>query len=174
MLLLVPFSAGLTLPNQLFKPAREPELHQFLQQQPAASLVVSLDKEADNIPTFSQRSTLVAQEYAFPYHWGYYTQFRQRVLALSAAQYSSDPQQLRQFIGQFGADFWLLDKQSFTPEYVTENRLLREFSQTDRVLQGLENPELVLPNLIASCTALETDSRVLLDAHCIAQQSQLQ
>ncbi|NJN02762.1 MAG: hypothetical protein HC816_09995 [Leptolyngbyaceae cyanobacterium RM1_1_2] len=34
LLLLVPFSAGLTLPNQLFKPAREPELHQFCSSSP--------------------------------------------------------------------------------------------------------------------------------------------
>ncbi|NEQ33144.1 MAG: hypothetical protein F6K04_19460 [Leptolyngbya sp. SIO4C5] len=173
LLLAAPFSPELTVVNQLFKPAREPVLHQFLQQQPVDSLVVSLDKEAENIPTFAQRSVLVAREYAFPYHWGYYTQFRQRVQTLAAAQYSADLQQVRQFIQQFGADFWLLDKQSFTPDYVTDNRLLREFQLVDTVLMALKNPEaLVLPKLIRPCTTLETESRVLLDASCVSQQIQ--
>ncbi|MFE4108054.1 hypothetical protein [Almyronema epifaneia] len=170
LLLVAPFLPQLTLANQLFKPAREPALHQFLRQQPIASLVVSLDKEAENIPTFSQRSTLVAREYAFPYHWGYYTQFRQRVLALTAAQYSNQPEQISQFIQQFAADFWLLDKQSFTSEYVIKNRLLREFQATEMVLQALENPEtLVLPKLIERCTVLDMNSRVLLAASCVDQ-----
>ena len=53
-------------------------------------MIASLAGEADNLPTFSQRSILAAREYAIPWHFGYYSKFRQRTTELIQAHYSQN------------------------------------------------------------------------------------
>lgn len=86
--------------------------------QPQDIRIASLAEEANNIPTFAQRSILVGREYAIPYHWGYYRQFRQRTLHLIRAQYSGDWATLQNFARKYGVDFWLLEKSAFALEYL--------------------------------------------------------
>ncbi|MDR9403122.1 MAG: hypothetical protein RI580_06755, partial [Halothece sp. Uz-M2-17] len=76
-------------PTTAYREGNTPELYQFLQDEPVDSLVASLAAEANFLPTFAQRSILVGSEYAIPYHWGYYQQFRQRTLDLISAQYTT-------------------------------------------------------------------------------------
>ncbi|MFP3344846.1 hypothetical protein R0J87_20425, partial [Halomonas sp. SIMBA_159] len=88
---------------------------------PVDSLVASLAAEANFLPTFAQRSILVGSEYAIPYHWGYYQQFRQRTLDLISAQYTTNPDLLANFINDYQITFWLFDQSAFNVEYLAKN-----------------------------------------------------
>lgn len=93
----------------------------------ATSLIASLAEEANNLPTFAQRSILVGREYAIPYQLGYYRQFRQRTLELINAQYSPNLTAAKNLIHKYKIDFWLLDKAAFTPEYIANNSWLKQY-----------------------------------------------
>ena len=101
-------------------------LYQFFQQQPKDIMIASLVPEADNLPTFSQRSILVSKEYAIPYHMGYYRPFRQRVIDLITAQYSTEIEVVKKFIRQYNITFWLWDEAIFLPDYVHDNNWIRQ------------------------------------------------
>ena len=101
-----------------YKVGRATDLYDFFREQPDDILIASLEEEANLLPTFAQRSILLGREYAIPYQVGYYTQFRQRVIDLIVAQYSSDLIDVKSFIQKYGVDFWMVHRGSFTPEYV--------------------------------------------------------
>lgn len=149
---------------------KHPALYQFFQQQPPNVLIASLADEANNLPTFSQRSILVGSEYAVPYHWGYYRQFRQRTLDLIQAQYSQDLAEVQQFIQKYNIDFWLIEQNAFTPEYLTSDRWLRQFQPSvTNALQHIHQKNLALSNL-HQCTAAQIDNFIVLQAQCIKAQ----
>ena len=99
-----------------------PQLYKFFQQQPKDTLIASLAGEADNLPTFSQRSVLVAREYAIPWHFGYYSKFRQLTTELIQATYSPNLADTKNLIQKYGIDFWLLEPETFSPEYIKKNK----------------------------------------------------
>lgn len=105
-------------PTTKYKVGSAPQLYKFLRNQPMDTLVASLSLEADNIPSFAQRSVLVAREYAIPYHWGYYGEFRERAIALIQAQYTPDLDALKAFINKYGIDFWVLDRRAYEEAYL--------------------------------------------------------
>lgn len=171
VLIVLPFSPKLSIANQLYVTGRATELYQFLQQQPHSTLVASIDAEANNLPTFARRSVVAAREYALPYHWGYFSQFQRRTLAMIEAQYSAELAPVQRFNAELGVDFWLLHRQSFQPAYVNNNRLLKEFTATESVLETLAADSApALADLTASCTRLTTEHYWLLDANCINAQ----
>ncbi|WP_210404671.1 hypothetical protein [Chroococcidiopsis sp. TS-821] len=150
-----------------------PILYQFFQQQPTNILIASLANEANNLPTFAQRSILVGSEYAIPYHWGYYHQFRQRTLDLIQAQYSQDLTDVQQFIQKYNINFWLLEKNAFTPEYVTSDRWIRQFQPlTTNIIQGLHQQAPALSKVTTQCTVFEVDNFIVLQAQCIQTKSE--
>ena len=110
-----------------YKVGSYPELYRFFQQQPKDIVIASLAKEADNLPTFTKRSTLVSREYAIPYHLGYYTPFSLKVRDLITAQYSNNLQTVQQFIRKYNVSYWLIETDSFTPEYVIKNRWFKQY-----------------------------------------------
>ena len=69
-------------PNTQYRVGTATTLYEFFQKQPKDIMIASLSLEADNLPTFAQRSVLVSREYAIPYHMGFYRPFRQRVIDL--------------------------------------------------------------------------------------------
>ena len=148
-----------------------PGLYQFLQQQPQDSLVASLAGEANNIPVFAQRSTLVGSEYALPFHTKYYAQFRQRAIDLINAQYSQDLNQVIGFMRKYGVKFWLLERTAFKPEYIADNKWIKQYQPAANTaiakLQHLGVP--VLSKLMKSCAVFETESLALLKAECIEE-----
>ncbi|MBE9191254.1 hypothetical protein IQ230_13000 [Gloeocapsopsis crepidinum LEGE 06123] len=149
-----------------------PSLYQFFQQQPANSLIASLADEANNLPSFAQRSILVGSEYAIPYHWGYYSQFRQRTLDLIQAQYSQDLTDVQKFVRQYSIDFWLLEKNAFTPEYIASDRWIQQFQPlATNTIQQLQQTVPALSNISVQCTIFEVDRFVVLQAQCIQKQS---
>ncbi|MGB3492378.1 MAG: hypothetical protein WBA57_06605 [Elainellaceae cyanobacterium] len=147
------------------------ELYELLQAQPADTLIASLSDEADNLPSFTQRSVLAASEYAIPYHQGYYSEFRQRVSDLIRAQYSPDPAELAEVIERYGIDVWLLDRRAFEPKYVRDRPWIQPYDQEVSaalaVLNGEEQPVLAIAP--RRCTLLRKQGLILLDAVCVVE-----
>lgn len=147
-----------------------PQLYEYLAQQPSDIRIASLALEANNIPTFAQRSILVGSEYALPYHQGYYREIKQRAKDLIQAQYSPDLKQVQNFIEKYGIDFWLLDSQGLTLEYVTKNHRLRQLNNTAAAVVKMQMENGVIPSLLnaqKSCQVLDIPGLVLLEAKCI-------
>lgn len=149
-----------------------PSLYQFFQQQPQNILIASLADEANNLPSFAQRSILVGSEYAIPYHWGYYSQFRQRTLDLIQAQYSQAINDVQNFIQKYNIDFWLLEKNAFNPEYITGDRWIQQFQPlVTNISQQLHEKTPALSHIMTQCSVFEDDKFIVLAAKCIQNQS---
>jgi hypothetical protein len=146
-----------------------PELYGFLQQQPTDSLVASLAPEADNIGTFSARSVLVSREHSRPYDLGYYGQFRQRVVDLIEAQYSSDLTQVQDVTLQYQIDFWLLDANTFNLDFLAQDNWLQQFQpHMQQAIDQLQTgPPPALIKVPDSCTAFSSNDIKLLQASCL-------
>ena len=145
------------------------ELYQFLQQQPKDILIASLSQEANFIPSLAKRSILVAEEYSIPYHWDYYQQIRQRAKDLISASYSFEPEEVIAFIDHYEIDFWLVDNDSFTSQYLTNNLWLNQFrSETQQAITNLEqNKRSLLETKSDRCSVFKTKKLNLLDAQCL-------
>jgi hypothetical protein len=104
-----------------------PSLYRLLATYPPTTRIATLSGEGSNIPTFAGKSVLVGAEYAIPYHWGYYREFRSRVEALLLAQYSPDPAVLAAVIDRYRPTHWLLDPGAFDRDYLEENDWLRQY-----------------------------------------------
>ncbi len=151
-----------------------PELYKFLQEQPKDILIASLADEANNLPTFAQRSIFVGSEYAIPYHRGYYRRFRQRTFKLIEAQYSQDLTDVQQFIQKYGIDFWLLDANAFTPEYVASDRWLQQYQPlATKVITQMQQGYTPVLSKLTDCAVLTTKGLVVLQAECIQAKSKL-
>ena len=169
-LLLYPTYAVQSRPYRLgYENGDFPQLYQFLQQQPKDIMVASISDEGDFIPSLAQRSILVSREYSIPYHWDFYQPLRQKTQALVKAQYSQDRTEVKRFIEQYSIDFWLLDKDAFTPEYLLDNSWLKPFKlPIERAKSALKlgnKPVLAIKS--DRCSVLETDKFYLLDAKCL-------
>ena len=147
-----------------------PLLYEFFAIQPKDTLIASLAEEANNLPTFSQRSILVGSEYLLPYHQKYYAQMQQRTEDLIQAQYSSNPEDIEHFIQTYDINFWMLEKDALTLEFVENNQKLQQLhpqtiSQVQDNLKQGKTP--FISNIIESCTVLEVQNFTILDAPCI-------
>jgi hypothetical protein len=167
------YPSFLLVPKNWYVYGDEPQLYDFLTRQPKDSLTASLVHEASNLPSFTQRSVLVAPEFAIPYELGYYNQFRSRAIDLIDAQYSENLETITTFINKYGVDFWLLERDSFSPDYIRRNSWLKPFQPaTEEALQKLEQGSVpVLTNLKEQCTVFENEKLLLLEAKCILQSS---
>jgi hypothetical protein len=146
-----------------------PKLYQFFQQQPKDIVIASLTKEADNLPIFTRRSILVSREYAIPYHLGYYNRFSAKVRDLITAQYSNNLQTVKQFIQQYNITFWLIEEDSFTTKYLTENSWLKQYQlEYRKAIANLENN--FIPIVAASqdtCQVLTTEQFKVIETKCL-------
>ena len=169
-LVLAPSYAVRAYPYRLgYVRGEAPSLYAFLRQQPKDTLVASLTKEADFIPSLAQRSVVVAEEYAIPYHTGYYGPFKQRTSALLDAQYSENLAQVQDFIQRYGVDIWLLEKDTFTPEYVAQRPWLMQFqpAATQAIARMQHGKTPTLSRLTSSCVVFADEQLLALDAQCI-------
>lgn len=147
-----------------------PDLYQFFQQQPKDILIASIAGEADNLPTFSQRSVLLAKEYAVPYQKGYYSRYLQRINDLIRAQYTTDKAVLQKFINQYGIDFWMLDYNALTLQYLQDYGWISVFDSTPEAMLTLKQGKIpVLAEAMTSCAVFQNGIVVVLDASCIAK-----
>ncbi|WP_414619176.1 hypothetical protein [Calothrix sp. CCY 0018] len=159
-----------------------PALYDFFQQQPKDILIASITEEVNYLPTFSQRSILIGREYAIPYHFGYYTKFRQRVVDLIQAQYSQNLADVKAFIQKYQVDFWLLESGAFTPQYIQTSSLLKQYYQsnlnqdklvkiTKDISQSLQQGNVpALSKTLPNCTVAKVKQYTVLDAKCIVNQ----
>lgn len=147
-----------------------PNLYEFFAQQPKDILIASLSEEINSVPTFSKRSILAGREYVLPYHMGYYREMRQRAIDLLTAQYSSDPQIVKNFINQYGVDFFVLDRDAFEVDYIDDSDWLEQFGTvTDAAIDRLERGEkLILQGSIRQCAVLRLRRLTVLQAECVA------
>ena len=151
-----------------------PGIYQFLQEQPKNILIASLVKEANNLPTFSQRSLFVGSEgYLLPYHQGYYKELTQRTVALIQAQYSADWKTVTDFVDKYGIDFWLLDESAFTPDYLAQDNWLRQYpKELAAVQQAIAKDSVpVLLTVFDKCTVVKNKTLRLLDTSCVKVMS---
>jgi hypothetical protein len=159
------------IPYTLYVQGKAPGLYQFLRQTPKSTLVASLEWEADNLPTFAQRSVLATPEYAIPYHLGYYRLFRQRVLDTIRAQYSPDLPVLQQVIKTYGVDYWLVHEDAFTPNFL-QNMWIRQYPQAVAAAQAdLQQGQPALQRHLALCTIWQGKGLHLVASQCLSELS---
>lgn len=146
-----------------------PSLHQFLRTQPPDSLVASLEKEADNIPALAGRSIYVgAKGYILPYHKGFYGEMVDRLSRLTAAQYSDRPETLKQFFQDSGITHWLINRNSFTEDYL-DARQFRQFNLGEDIRQELrQGKQPILLTVLETCSVWSQDDLILVTTDCIA------
>ncbi|MEQ9671472.1 hypothetical protein [Coleofasciculus sp. G2-EDA-02] len=161
-----------TFPWTAYIGGNVPTLYEFFQQQPKDSQIASLVEEANNLPTYAQRSILVGREYAIPYHWGYYRQFRQRMSDLIEAQYSPDLAIVQEFIKKYGIDFLLLPTTPLTAESIANDSWLMQYQPAaNQAIAKLEaGKQPVLASLRSDCAVWETQGLMVLEAECILQK----
>jgi ABC-type multidrug transport system fused ATPase/permease subunit len=148
-----------------------PELYQFFQQQPKDIVIASIAPEADNLPTFSQRSVVAAKEYAVPYQKGYYSRFQQRMEDLIRAQYTGDRTVLQNVINSYGIDFWMLDRTALTLQYVQDYGWIDEFDSTARAIDFLKQGKIpAIAAGMTSCAVFQNNTLVVLQADCIVKK----
>ena len=147
----------------------ETSLYEFLQQQPKDSVIASLTAETDNLPTFTRRSILVSREYAIPYHWGYYEPFRQRASDLIEAQYSDNLETVKNFITKYNITHWLIEQDSFTPDYIANNKWLRQHQPVaEQAIDNLHREKsLILDRARDECSVYKSDRYTVIDSQCI-------
>ncbi|GAB4349430.1 MAG: hypothetical protein Fur0042_16750 [Cyanophyceae cyanobacterium] len=175
LLLVILFAYPLSVsdfPLTGYRAGQDPNLYEFLQQQPKDTLTVSLSKIADNIPPFAARSVYFAPEYAIPYHRGYYQEIQRRARATIAAQYARDRVIVLNFLQTSGADYWLLDHNAFDPTYLDDG-FRRQFqpaaAEAQAFLEQGGTPWLMTQR--DRCTAIAAPTWHLLSAACLTSPS---
>ena len=160
-------------PETNYRVGKTPALYEFFQKQPKDILIASLAEEANNLPTFSQRSILTARKYAVPYQVGYYNEFRQRTSDLIRAQYSPQIKDVTDFIKKYEVYFWLLDRAAFTTEYLGNDEWIGQYQPTAKeAIQKLNQGAIpALSKVTNRCKVFEVDNLVVLQAKCIAAQN---
>ena len=159
-------------PNTGYVTGGNPALYQFLQASPKSSLTAYLGLDGSNLPMFGQRSTLTAQEYAVPFHLGYYRQIRQRMLELLEAQYSPDLVLAKRLIERYHVDYWLVDQAAFKPDYLRSYRWFRLFEpETGRAIAHINAGKLgAIAQIMPRCRLTTAGGVTILDGQCILKQ----
>ena len=172
ILAILPFFPPLATSQRLYRTGKATEIYEFLLSQPKDIIVASISEEADYLPIFAQRSTLVSLEYSIPYHTGYYNLLRQKTIDLIQAQYSTNWQTIRQFIQKYSIDYWLLDSQAFEKDYIQDQKLIRDVDQEKTIQTQLQQGKItVLSQTIKDCSVLQTEDHILLSANCIEKKA---
>ena len=175
MILIVIYPATLgRFPKANYVTGETPVLYEFFAALPSTIKITGIADELDNIPTFSGRSVYTTREYAIPYHWGYYKNFRQRIIKLLQALYSPDPKDLQKFNHENGIDFWLLDSTTFTVDYLAgrdrrANDWLKQYQpiQQESIEQLKRGDQPAMETLAPHCTVLNTGQYQVIDAPCL-------
>jgi hypothetical protein len=172
---LVPLVPPLIYVLQNWQIAQTPAIHQFLASQPKSALIASLADEADNVPAFALRPTLVGREFALAYHPDYYQELQERAIALLQLQYSPDPQALQPVIQKYGIDWIWVEDAAFQPEYLRMKDWLINSSfrpAVDEAIATLERGDTpAIAPLLDLCTAVRAGRSRLLDAECVSVQA---
>jgi hypothetical protein len=154
-------------PVAAYHRTRVVDLHAFLRQQPADTVVASLSALADDIPTFAARTVLVSPHYAVAHHRGYYDRLRERTLDTIAGQYTGDPARLVAVANRWSVDYWLLDDGWDRPAYL-DRAWLRQFQPAAGEARAfLERGGVPALATFSRCSVLDGAGYRLLDAACV-------
>ncbi|MGF1604378.1 MAG: hypothetical protein ACFCU8_20665 [Thermosynechococcaceae cyanobacterium] len=170
--LLVPAAPPVALALQVWIDGSTPQLYRYLAQQPKDTLVATFSAEGDNLGAFAQRSTLVGSEFALAFHPRYYGMIQARVQDLLTAQYSPDPSAVKRVIDQYGIDFFLVERDTFSPSYLLNQTWLMHSSMQPMVaktIEQLQNTEAkpILMRAIETCARQSTPAWALVETNCI-------
>jgi len=154
-------------PDHNYRTGENPSLYNFFAQQPKDIRIASLLREADNLPTFSQRSVVVVREFAIPYHVGYANQFRQRAMDLIRAQYTRDPAELQRVIDTYQITFWLIEPEVFKPRFLRQEWVRQYPTATKPAIRNLNRGVPVLQQRAEGCTVFRAKNLSVVDATCL-------
>jgi hypothetical protein len=144
------------------------EIYQFFAQQPKDTMIASLAREANSIPSFANRSILVGWEFGIPYHVGYYNQIRARILALIQAHYTSDRAVVQTFNQKYSVNYWLVPQDAFTPRFITRLWAGQFKPETDKANAAVQAGQVpVILEAQDRCAVVKTEKFVVLQASCI-------
>jgi hypothetical protein len=158
------------LPDARYRKGEAPAMYEFLARQPKSTLVASVSDVADFIPPLARRSVIISPKYALPYHLGYHRQMEERARDLIRAQYSEDLRDLQDVTREYGADFWLVRRTAFSPEYVKGSWMMDiQPEATDVIVQLSRGAEPALETIMDRCAAFTASNLVMVDATCILE-----
>jgi hypothetical protein len=98
---------------------------------------------------------------------------KERAIDVICAQYSSDLSLIQTIIDKYGIDFWMLEYNSFSPDYLLEQSWLIHSSFQDVVNNQIASLSLKsektfpLTQLSDRCSVVTTEKLILLDSTCI-------
>jgi hypothetical protein len=119
------------------------------------------------------RSVLVGREFALAYHPTYYQQIQQRAIDTVLAQYSEDLAITNKIIEKYGINFFLIDRNAFTSEYLLKQEWLINSSFSNVIkttIEKLKAGEIpALQKLSDRCSVVSTEKVILLEANCIKE-----
>ncbi|MGG6264923.1 hypothetical protein ACQ4M3_02510 [Leptolyngbya sp. AN03gr2] len=171
VMLLYPHLAWRSFPDTGYGGGSHPSLYEFLKTTPKSTLTAYLGEDGSNLPMLSLRSTLAAQEYALPFHLGYYLPMRQRAIDLINAQYSDSLEPAKKLIQTYKVTHWLLDSNAFAPDYLKSYRWFRLFepnvSQAMSAIGAGRIP--AMQKIAGKCAIAKPDNVAVLDAKCILE-----
>ncbi len=175
ILLTLPFVPSISLGNQGWVNGTSPDLYRFISRQPKDILIAGLGDEISNIPAFTLRSVLFSPETAIAFHLEIYSKIKTRIVKVITGQYTADPNVIQSVIETYGIDYWLIDRDAFTQEYLTEKGntwLLQYEPQIEQAQQSLKSGETpAMMTMIKTCSVVENYEVVLLDANCMTHDS---
>lgn len=168
-IVLYPHLAWRDFPDTGYGGGSHPALYEFLKTTPKTSLTAYLGEDGSNLPMLSLRSTLAAQEYAIPFHLGYYLPMRKRAIDLINAQYSETIEPAKQVIRQYNVTHWLLDSNAFAPDYLTSYRWFRVFEpHVSQAIGAIRSGRIpAMQKIAGKCAIVQPDNVTVLDANCI-------
>ncbi|OKH18327.1 hypothetical protein [[Limnothrix rosea] IAM M-220] len=146
------------------------QLYSFLEKTSKDTVIVSVVSEVNNIPSFTNRSVFIGEEYGIPYHTGYYNRFRQRAKDTIAAHFTTDLKELQSFIAQSSVDLWLISDDVFKAAYLKNNGWLNHFQpETNQAIATLESSNKLpaLQRLETQCIVFTEKDISLIDSRCI-------
>ncbi|MGJ3250237.1 MAG: hypothetical protein ACFE0J_03740 [Elainellaceae cyanobacterium] len=172
-IVVVPAIPAWVIPCQGWVIGTTPSLYQFLAQQPNDTLIASLTAETNNIPAFAQRSVLVSEELALPYHPEFYTVMTQRIRDTLAVQYSPDLSTVQSLLNTYGIDYLIVDRDFQQPLYLSRQHWLLNSSiraEVRQVKARLEQGQLpAIAPLLGHCSVFAEKNLIALDAACITR-----
>ena len=153
-----------------YREGSTPELYEFFADRPVDITIAALTPIADDIPAFSDRTVLYSPEYGIPYQLGYYKQLRERAIDLLRSQYSPSLAEIDRTIRQYGIDYWLIEPDSLTLNFLERNQWLHQFRPTStEVMKQLERGEIpAMTALVETCSVFQSQEAVVLSATCLA------
>lgn len=173
---LVPLYPPLIWLCQNWRVGQAPAIYAYLAEQPPSIRVASLAEDANNIPAFAQRSVYVGREFALPHHPRYYAEIRRHAAATVTAQYTPDPAVLHQILTEEAIDFWVIEANALSAEYLQNQDWLIHSSiqaTTNAAIAHLQqNQTPAIAPLISQCQVVNADPLFLLDATCLKQATQ--